>query len=104
MSPSDPVRLPLYVAPQACAGGNVEIGDYSAICLGARIIHRVRIGAHAVIGAGATVLKHVPARVTAYGTPARIIRSREIGDVYLATADEECEGAADWNNRRSENQ
>ncbi len=77
------------VAPQACAGGNVEIGDYSAICLGARVIHQIRIGAHSVIGAGSTVMDHVPSRVTAYGTPARIIRPREIGDVYLATATEE---------------
>jgi sugar O-acyltransferase (sialic acid O-acetyltransferase NeuD family) len=99
-------RLGDYVslAPQACVGGNVEIGDYSAICLGARIIHRIRIGAHTVIGASSTVLKHVPSGVTAYGTPARIIRSREVGDVYLATADEECEGASDWNKRLAENQ
>jgi sugar O-acyltransferase (sialic acid O-acetyltransferase NeuD family) len=91
------------VAPQACAGGNVEIGDYSAICLGARIIHRIRIGAHSVIGAGSTVLRHVPSRVTAYGTPARIIRSRKIGDVYLATATEECEGAFVQRKRLSKN-
>ncbi len=77
------------VAPQACAGGNVEIGDYSALCLGARVIHQIRIGAHSVIGAGSTVMDHVPSRVTAYGTPARVIRPREIGDVYLATAAEE---------------
>jgi hypothetical protein len=31
-------------------------------------------------------MDHIPSRVTAYGTPARIIRPREIGDVYLATA------------------
>ena len=99
-------RLGDYVslAPQACAGGNVEIGDYAAICLGARIIHRIRIGAHTVVGAGSTVLKHVPSRVTAYGTPARIIRPRQIGDVYLATSDEECDAVSDWNERFSEDQ
>ncbi len=88
-------RLGDYVslAPQACAGGNVDIGDYSAVCLGARVVHRIRIGPHSVVGAGSTVLKHVPARVTVYGTPARVIRPRKVGQAYLAATGGECGGA-----------
>jgi sugar O-acyltransferase (sialic acid O-acetyltransferase NeuD family) len=87
------------VAPQACVGGNVTIGEYTAVCLGARIVHQIHIGEHSVIGAGATVLRHVPSRVTAYGTPARIIRSREAGDAYLTVAAGECEAACAANQR-----
>jgi sugar O-acyltransferase (sialic acid O-acetyltransferase NeuD family) len=87
------------VAPQACVGGNVSVGDYAAICLGARVIHQIHIGEHSVIGAGAVVLKHVPSHVTAYGTPARIVRSREVGDAYLAVAAEECDAVCNENQR-----
>jgi sugar O-acyltransferase (sialic acid O-acetyltransferase NeuD family) len=78
-------RLGNYVsfAPHACAGGNVEVDDYSAVCLGANIIHGVKIGAHAVVGAGATVLSDMPPQVVAYGTPARVVRRRAIGDGYM---------------------
>jgi sugar O-acyltransferase (sialic acid O-acetyltransferase NeuD family) len=70
-------------APHACAGGNVEVDDYTAVCLGANIIHGVKIGAHAVVGAGATVLSDLPSQVVAYGTPARAVRRRAIGEGYM---------------------
>ena len=38
---------------------------------------------YTVIGAGATVLRDIPDRVVAYGSPAKIIRSRKPGDPYL---------------------
>jgi sugar O-acyltransferase (sialic acid O-acetyltransferase NeuD family) len=70
-------------APNSCSGGNVEVGDYSFIGLGANIIHGVTIGSHSVIGSGATVLKSVPAEVVAYGSPCRTVRSRNPDDKYL---------------------
>jgi acetyltransferase-like isoleucine patch superfamily enzyme len=70
-------------APHSCAGGNVGVDDCSAVSLGANIIHAIRIGAHTVVGAGATVLKDLPDHVVAYGTPARVVRSREAGERYL---------------------
>ncbi len=78
-------KLGNYVsfAPHSCAGGNVEVDDYTAVCLGANIIHGVKIGAHTVVGAGATVLKDVPSQVVAYGTPACVVRRRAIGDGYM---------------------
>lgn len=71
------------LGPRVATGGNVTIGAYSAICLGANIVHRVSIGAHTVVGAGATVLDNLPGLVTAWGTPARVTGSRNREDSYL---------------------
>jgi sugar O-acyltransferase (sialic acid O-acetyltransferase NeuD family) len=87
------------VAPQACVGGNVRIGDYAVVCLGARVIHQIHIGAHTVIGAGSTVLRDVPSHVTAYGTPARVVRSREVGDAYLTVPAGERDAVCNENQR-----
>ena len=71
------------VAPGATLGGNVKVGDVSAISLGAKVIHSLQIGEHTVIGAGATVLSDIDSYKVAYGTPAKIIRSRTQGERYL---------------------
>jgi len=71
------------VAPSVCLGGNVRVGKYSAVSIGAVVSHRVEIGQHTVVGAGSTVLADIPDQVLAYGTPARIIRKRQIGEEYL---------------------
>ncbi len=78
-------RLGSFVsfAPNSCAGGIVEVGDYSAVCLGANVIHQIRIGPHAVVGAGSTVLNDVSANSVVFGTPARKVRNRSEGDTYL---------------------
>lgn len=72
------------LAPRAVTGGGVRIGAFSAVCIGAVISHSIRIGEHTVVGAGATVLRNVPDRVVAFGTPARAIRERNPGDSYLS--------------------
>jgi sugar O-acyltransferase (sialic acid O-acetyltransferase NeuD family) len=64
-------------------GGNVKIGEYSAITLGVTIFDRISIGEHTVVGSGSLVTKDIPSHVLAYGAPAKIIRSREIGESYL---------------------
>ncbi|MCE2613091.1 acetyltransferase [Flavobacteriaceae bacterium D16] len=71
------------LAPRVGIGGNFFLGKYSAICLGARIIENIKIGQHSVIGAGSLVLRSVPEHTLAYGSPSKIIRIREIGEVYL---------------------
>ncbi len=72
------------LGPGAIVGGEVRIGDYSAIALGANVLHRRVVGVHTVVGAGATVVDNVPDSVVAYGTPARVIRARSVGEPYLA--------------------
>ena len=71
------------IQPGAVLGGEVNLGEFCTIALGARVIHGIKIGSHTVIGAGATVLKNLPAFSVAYGSPAKVIRSRKSSDTYL---------------------
>ncbi|MBN1187868.1 MAG: NeuD/PglB/VioB family sugar acetyltransferase [Bacteroidales bacterium] len=64
-------------------GGKVKIGKYTAITLSVTIFDRISIGEHSVIGSGSLVTKDIPGNVIAYGNPAKIIRSRQIGEKYL---------------------
>jgi len=68
--------------PNSATGGNVNIGAFSAISIGANVIHGLTVGAHTVVGAGSTVLADLPDFVTAYGTPCRVIRGRNAEDSY----------------------
>jgi sugar O-acyltransferase (sialic acid O-acetyltransferase NeuD family) len=70
--------------PGAIVGGDVRIGRFSVLALGARVIHGVTIGEHVVVGAGATVLANLPDRAVAWGTPAKVVRSRQPGEKYLS--------------------
>jgi sugar O-acyltransferase (sialic acid O-acetyltransferase NeuD family) len=71
------------LAPGVTVGGVVRIGAFSAISLGANIIHAKTIGAHTVIGAGALVLENIPDHCVAYGVPAKVVRVRSEGEKYL---------------------
>lgn len=71
------------IAPGAVTGGGVQVGEYTAISLGAKISHNRSLGSHSVIGAGALVLQDVGSRSLCWGTPAKVIRQREIGEKYL---------------------
>ncbi|HEX2698158.1 MAG TPA: acetyltransferase [Anaerolineales bacterium] len=71
------------LAPGVTTGGHVHIGAFSAISLGANIIHGRTIGVHTVIGAGALVQEDIPDHCVAYGIPAKVIRQREEGEKYL---------------------
>jgi len=56
---------------------NVEptlIKKGASIGSGATILSKVTIGEHAIIGAGSTVTKDVPANVIAAGNPARVLK------------------------------
>lgn len=71
------------LASNVTLGGNVEIGSYSAISLSATILHGKKIGAHTIIGAGSLITKDCTGLSVFYGSPARKIRVRKVGDVYL---------------------
>lgn len=71
------------LAPSSATGGHVTIGVCSAISIGVNIKHGVNIGEHTIIGVGAAVVKDVGDMCVAYGVPARVMRSRNLGDSYL---------------------
>jgi sugar O-acyltransferase (sialic acid O-acetyltransferase NeuD family) len=71
------------LSPGVVTGGYFKLGRYSAITLGATIFDRITIGENTVIGSGAVVTKDIPDNVLVYGVPARIIRTRNMGEKYL---------------------
>ena len=71
------------LAPMACVGGGFLLGEFSALCLGAKCIDGITVGDHVVVGAGSVVLNDVPDNVVAFGTPAEIKNIRNIGAPYM---------------------
>jgi len=71
------------LAPGALTGGNVEIGLRSAISIGAIIKHGLKIGGDSVVGANSYLNKDLSNNQVAYGTPAKQVRVRKVGDGYL---------------------
>ena len=71
------------LAPGVCTGGNVSIGQRSAISIGATIKHGIKIGHDVVVGANSLVINDIISNQVAYGTPAKLIRQRSRGDKYL---------------------
>ncbi len=67
------------LAPSVNVSGNVTIGEGCDVGTGAVVIQGVEIGAWSIIGAGAVVVKPIPANVTAVGTPAKPIKERPAG-------------------------
>jgi len=71
------------LAPGVHCGGQVHLGERTAVGLGASLLQRVSIGADTVVGAGAVVLRSLPAGVVAHGVPARVVRQRQPLEAYL---------------------
>jgi sugar O-acyltransferase (sialic acid O-acetyltransferase NeuD family) len=71
------------ISAGSITGGKVNIGKYSAIALGVVIIDRINIGENTVVGSGSLITKDLPDNVLAYGSPASIIRGRELGERFL---------------------
>ena len=71
------------ISAGSITGGYVTIGKFSAITLGVTVLDRIEIGENTVVGAGSLIVKSLPDNVLAYGNPAKIIRSRNIGEKFL---------------------
>ncbi len=67
-----PMKCPHYLE---CAGGST-VGDYAKIGANSTILPAVKIGAHAMVGAGTVVVREVRERSVVVGNP-----SREIGSI-----------------------
>lgn len=64
------------VGPGVCTGGEVSIGEQAFVGIGSMIAHQIRVGSNAQIGAGSTVLREMSDNVLAFGTPAKVYRTR----------------------------
>jgi sugar O-acyltransferase (sialic acid O-acetyltransferase NeuD family) len=62
------------------AGGGVVLEECCTIHPNAVVLPRVRIGAHAVVGAGTVAIKNVPAYTTVFGSPAKVIAVAKSSD------------------------
>lgn len=71
------------VAPGVITGGNVIIGNRSAISIGTVIKNQVTIGSDTIIGASSFINKNISNNTVVIGTPGKIIRKRETGESYL---------------------
>jgi sugar O-acyltransferase (sialic acid O-acetyltransferase NeuD family) len=71
------------LAPGVICGGGVTIGESSFIGIGASLRHKVSIGSNTVVGGGSHLCSDITSNVIAYGSPARVIRSRKASDRYL---------------------
>lgn len=65
--------------PSVNISGEVVIGEGVYVGTGAQIINKRMIGKDTIVGAGATVVNDLPAKCTAVGSPARVIK-REYDD------------------------
>ena len=63
-----------HVAPGAHLGGHVRVSEGALIGIGASVIPGRSIGQWAVVGAGAVVVRDIPASTTVVGVPARVLK------------------------------
>lgn len=56
------------------------IGENCVISAGAKVLGNITVGDFAKVGAGAVVLKNVPAHATVVGVPARVVRINGVKD------------------------
>ena len=66
----------VHVATGACLAGGVHAEAGSHIGIGAVVKEYITVGQEAIVGAGAVVVKDVPANKVVAGVPARILRER----------------------------
>lgn len=62
------------IYPSVNVSGNVEVGECSEMGTGMQIIQGKNIGVQSIVGAGAVVVKDIPDKCTAVGSPAKPIK------------------------------
>lgn len=62
------------IYPSVNISGVVEVGECSEIGTGTQIIQGKKVGSDSIIGAGAVVVKDIPDKCTAVGSPAKPIK------------------------------
>lgn len=69
-----------HVGPGVNLGGNVRVGTGSWIGIGATVRDGISIGDRSIVGAGAVVLRDVPAETVVFGVPAKVQRKITPGE------------------------
>ncbi|GIM45488.1 hexapeptide transferase [Collibacillus ludicampi] len=64
-----------HIAPGSHLAGQVFIGKRTHIGIGTSVIQGIHIGEDSIVGAGSVVVRSLPAKVKAYGVPARIVET-----------------------------
>jgi maltose O-acetyltransferase len=59
-------------------GADITVDDGAWIGAGAIVLQGVHVGAHAVVAAGSVVTKDVPPNTIVGGSPARVLRERDV--------------------------
>lgn len=72
-------RTDIAVLRQPRTSLGIEAGEGAWFGAGVRVLDGVKVGGHAIIGAGAVVSSDVPEYAVAAGIPARVIRDRREG-------------------------
>lgn len=70
------------LAPGVTTGGDVSIGECSAVSIGSIVREKTKIGNHSLVGAGSLLLNDCPDNTLMYGVPAKIIRNRSENEQY----------------------
>jgi acetyltransferase EpsM len=72
----------VHIAQRVALGGGATVGSYALIAIGAVVLPQADIGEGAIVGAGAVVLRSIPAHSMVVGLPARVVaprlRAREV--------------------------
>jgi len=63
-----------HICPNTALAGGVIVGTGCWLGIGSQVKQLVELGDYCLIGAGSTVLKNIPSHVTAFGSPAIVIR------------------------------
>ena len=71
------------LAPNSVTGGNVIVGKFSAIGIGATVQQNISIADNCIVGASSLVNKNTKSDSVYYGVPARFIREHKLGEKYL---------------------
>ena len=74
---ADPIEM---IRLQGLTRQGVVIGDNCWLGYGVKVLDGVTIGEGSVIGAGAVVTKDIPPYSIAVGVPAKVVRSRQLGE------------------------
>lgn len=71
------------LAPGVVTGGNVKIGNRSALLISSSVAHQIHIGNDSVLAGNSFLNENIADLVFYAGSPAKFIKNRTLGERYL---------------------